>query len=79
MRPLDQLHTVTPYTPVMEALETMGRDDVNQLPVMADNHLEGVVTRATSCSSCKLAPNSADWAPEAENGRTAPTYSREVW
>jgi Zn-dependent protease len=47
MRPLDQLHTVTPATPVMEALETMGRDDVNQLPVVADNHLEGIVTRAT--------------------------------
>jgi Zn-dependent protease/predicted transcriptional regulator len=46
MRPLDQLHTVTPKTPVMEALETMGRDDVNQLPVVAENHLEGVVTRA---------------------------------
>ncbi len=46
MRPLDQVHTVTPTTPVMEALETMGRDDVNQLPVVAENHLEGVVTRA---------------------------------
>ena len=46
MRPLDQLHTVTPVTPVMEALETMGRDDVNQLPVVEQNHLEGVVTRA---------------------------------
>jgi len=46
MRPLDQLHTVTPLTPVMEALETMGRDDVNQLPVVEQNHLEGVVTRA---------------------------------
>jgi Zn-dependent protease/predicted transcriptional regulator len=46
MRPLDQLHTVTPATPVMEALETMGRDDVNQLPVVTGNHLEGVVTRA---------------------------------
>ncbi|MBZ5607776.1 MAG: site-2 protease family protein [Acidobacteriia bacterium] len=46
MRPLDQLHTVTPATPVMEALETMGRDDVNQLPVVANNHLEGIVTRA---------------------------------
>ena len=48
MRPLDQLHTVTPTTPVMEALETMGRDDVNQLPVVSDNHhLEGIVSRAT--------------------------------
>jgi Zn-dependent protease/predicted transcriptional regulator len=46
MRPLDQLHTVTPATPVMEALETMGRDDVNQLPVVDHDHLEGIVTRA---------------------------------
>ena len=46
MRPLDQVHTVTPATPVMEALETMGRDDVNQLPVVSGNHLEGVITRA---------------------------------
>jgi Zn-dependent protease/predicted transcriptional regulator len=46
MRPLDQLHTVTPSTPVMEALETMGRDDVNQLPVVSGSHLDGIVTRA---------------------------------
>ncbi len=46
MRPLDQLHTVTPATPVMEALETMGRDDVNQLPVVSGNHLDGIITRA---------------------------------
>jgi Zn-dependent protease/predicted transcriptional regulator len=46
MRPLDQLHTVEPNTPLMEALETMGRDDVNQLPVVYNHHLEGIVTRA---------------------------------
>jgi Zn-dependent protease/predicted transcriptional regulator len=46
MRPLDQLHTVTPATPVMEALETMGRDDVNQLPVVSGSHLDGIITRA---------------------------------
>jgi Zn-dependent protease len=46
MRPLDQLHTVTPTTPVMEALETMGRDDVNQLPVVSGSHLDGIITRA---------------------------------
>jgi CBS domain-containing protein len=46
MRPLDQLHTVSPATPIMEALETMGRDDVNQLPVVTNNHLDGVITRA---------------------------------
>ena len=46
MRPLDQLHTVTPVTPVMDALETMGRDDVNQLPVVSGSHLDGIITRA---------------------------------
>jgi Zn-dependent protease len=46
MRPLDQLHTVAPATPVMEALETMGRDDVNQLPVVSGSHLDGIITRA---------------------------------
>ena len=46
MRPLDQLHTVAPSTSVMEALETMGRDDVNQLPVVSGNHLDGIITRA---------------------------------
>ena len=45
MLPIDQVHTVTPSTPVMEALETMGRDDVNQLPVMSNHHVEGVITR----------------------------------
>ena len=42
----EQLHTVTPATPVMEALETMGRDDVNQLPVVTGTHLDGIITRA---------------------------------
>jgi Zn-dependent protease/predicted transcriptional regulator len=46
MRPLDQLHTVAPTSPVMEALETMGRDDVNQLPVVSGGHLDGIITRA---------------------------------
>lgn len=46
MRPLDQLHTVAPSTPVMDALETMGRDDVNQLPVVSGSHLDGIITRA---------------------------------
>ena len=45
MRPLDDIHTVTPATPVVDALETMGRDDVNQLPVVSDHHLEGVISR----------------------------------
>ncbi len=45
MRPLAGLHTVHPDTPVAEALESMGREDLNQLPVVSDHHLEGVITR----------------------------------
>lgn len=46
MRPLDQLHTVKPEASAAEALETMARDDVNQLPVVKDGHLEGMISRS---------------------------------
>jgi CBS domain-containing protein len=46
MRSADKVHFVSPDMPAMEALETMGREDVNQLPVMADGKVEGVVSRA---------------------------------
>jgi CBS domain-containing protein len=45
MRPIHQLKTVTANTPVTEVLETMGREDVNQLPVVSDGRLEGVISR----------------------------------
>lgn len=45
MLPLDRLRTVTPDTPVAEALELMGRKDVNQLPVVRDGRLEGIISR----------------------------------
>jgi Zn-dependent protease/predicted transcriptional regulator len=45
MRPIDQLRTVTIDTPVKEVLETMGREDLNQLPVVSDGRLEGVISR----------------------------------
>lgn len=45
MRPLAQLKTIAADTLVTEALETMGRDDINQLPVTANGHLEGVISR----------------------------------
>jgi Zn-dependent protease/predicted transcriptional regulator len=46
MRPLDELHAVTPDAPLMSALETMGRYDLNQLPVVSDGHLDGILSRA---------------------------------
>jgi CBS domain-containing protein len=46
MRPIGELHTIAPDAPITEALEMMGREDLNQLPVTRDGHIEGVVSRA---------------------------------
>ena len=46
MRPLQTLRTVSPGTPVTDALKIMSTDDVNQLPVVDDGHVAGVITRS---------------------------------
>lgn len=46
MRPLDQLRTVRIDTPVIKAMEIMGRDDINQLPVIVNGALEGIIYRS---------------------------------
>jgi len=46
MRPADKIHFMSPDLPAVEALETMGREDVHQLPVLADGRISGIVTRA---------------------------------
>ena len=46
MRPLEQVKRVKPETSLAEALEMMARDDLNQLPVMSNGHLEGILTRS---------------------------------
>lgn len=45
MRPLAQLRTVSPETPVSEALEIIGREDINQLPALANGRLAGMISR----------------------------------
>jgi Zn-dependent protease/predicted transcriptional regulator len=45
MRPLAQLRTVTPETPALQALQMMGREDINQLPVVSNGHLDGIFSR----------------------------------
>src|SRR5207248_5213164 len=45
MKPLERIHAVAPETPAMTAMEMMAREDVNQLPVVSDGHLAGIVTR----------------------------------
>ena len=46
MRPLEDLHSVTPDATLSSALESMSRYDLNQLPVIANQHLEGILSRA---------------------------------
>lgn len=45
MRPIDQLRTVQPDMLAIDALRLMGREDVNQLPVMSEGRFEGMVGR----------------------------------
>jgi Zn-dependent protease/predicted transcriptional regulator len=46
MRSLDQIQTVGPNTTVSEALELMARQDVNQLLVVANGALAGLISRS---------------------------------
>lgn len=46
MRPLRSLHTVVPQTSITKALEVMGREDLNQLPVVHDGRLKGIISRS---------------------------------
>lgn len=45
MRPIDHLRTVQPDTLAIDALRLMGREDVNQLPVMSEGKCDGMVGR----------------------------------
>jgi Zn-dependent protease/predicted transcriptional regulator len=45
MRPLRDLKVVTPDTPAVRALELMTREDINQVPVVSNGHLEGIFSR----------------------------------
>lgn len=45
MRPLDQTQTVEPSTPITKALELMTGQDLNQLPVLSNGMLAGLISR----------------------------------
>jgi CBS domain-containing protein len=45
MRPFSEVRTVSPETPAIEAVETMSREDINQLPVVSNGHIEGIFSR----------------------------------
>ncbi len=46
MRPLENTPKIAPDALVWDALEEMGREKVNQLPVATGDHIEGVLSRA---------------------------------
>lgn len=46
MRPIHEIRTVQRGTPLKEALEIMSRENLNQLPVVKDGQVEGMLTRA---------------------------------
>ena len=45
MRSLESLRTVGPERPVSEALDVMAREDVNQIPVVQQGNLAGIISR----------------------------------
>jgi hypothetical protein len=46
MRPLEKVHVVTPDTPALDALEVMTREDLNQVPVLSNQRVEGMLSRS---------------------------------
>src|SRR5271157_2217798 len=46
MRPLEELHVITPDTQVLDALKLMAGNDVNQLPVVENGTLQGMFSRS---------------------------------
>lgn len=45
MIPLNNIHWVTPTQPVMGVLEQMQTEDVNQMPVLQEGHIIGMISR----------------------------------
>jgi CBS domain-containing protein len=45
MRTVGAIHSLSPDAPAMQALEIMCREDVNQLPIVVDGRLVGIVSR----------------------------------
>jgi CBS domain-containing protein len=46
MRPISEIRTIQPGTSLKAALEIMSRENLNQLPVVKNDHVEGVLTRS---------------------------------
>jgi CBS domain-containing protein len=53
MRPLNQLSVVKPDTPISDVLEVMARQDLNQIPVVSDGMLQGMLGRGEILQALK--------------------------
>ena len=58
MKPLDKVRAVAPETAAMEALELMAREDLNQLAVISDHRVEGMLSRSNILGRCNRGGNS---------------------
>lgn len=54
MKPLDKLRVIAPDATATEALEMMAREDLNQLPVVSDHHVEGMLSRGHILEAIQL-------------------------
>ena len=45
MTPLTELKLIRPETEMWAAIQEMDRDGVNQLPVMSNDHIDGMLSR----------------------------------
>lgn len=59
MIPTSQIKHIGPTTELWEAIEEMDRDGVNQLPVMVDGLIQGMLTREDVISYIRSMPSSA--------------------
>lgn len=47
MVPIDRVHSALPEEPVLQVLERMQKEDINQMPVLSDGHIIGMIGRDT--------------------------------
>jgi predicted transcriptional regulator len=45
MLPIDKIHWAAPSDPVLKILERMQREDVNQMPVLDQGNIVGIIGR----------------------------------
>jgi Zn-dependent protease len=50
MLPIDRVHSASPDEPVLSVLERMQTADINQMPVVSDGHIVGMIGRDTILS-----------------------------